>query len=623
MSSKKLNKIQNQNIKEELKNKKLDLSEYKIESEFISLSIVEKIISISLKDFYVKQIYKKVNEHCFNFIKNQINSYIKAANIIRYQFHGINNNKGEFIDKNTWVEIKEPESVKFDRYDSSYINFIKHNNIINEKERDKIEEIIPKIKTRDFYIKFRKNPLKKILNANNDEIKKKITILPFKSYDIPNIENEFNTEKYDVENIQQLRIDKMNQIIKKENEKKKQLKEEELRKKLSLNKQEIQNIKPLDSSKYTFDSNGTIFLFKKYKIDNSSKEFYQLENNVKTLYKNQNWVDFKTSLKKNNIFKKSNSQIKEKEKNEEHLSSSSSLNISHRSTIMIKKNDNDKEIVRIIENNDDYLFKKISPEKIGNEIVPSGSNYKIILPSVGVNIKYESEKVKKGDKNFSKYFKKTTLEDYNTILKEFIPQQNHLLSTSNYSFSSNNINNQDKDYNNNNNNYTTINNSISLSNLNKSFKFKYYNTESELSSSNLSSSRLLFNQLTNRTIKLNPNIQSSSLKNEIENLANLNSYDERILFKKAITVKNIFKQKIQRNYSERKDMTDINIFNSKILNNKQWGKNINTDSKNNINISLTKPSKPNTFSLIREYDKNILNKKIIKLPRQRKINIKL
>ena len=623
MSSKKLNKIQNQNIKEELKNKKLDLSECNFESEFISLSIVEKIISISLKDFYVKQIYKKVNEHCFNFIKNQINSYIKAANIIRYQFHGINNNKEEFIDKNTWVEIKEPESVKFDRYDSSYINFIKHNNIINEKERDKIEEIIPKIKTRDFYIKFRKNPLKKILNANNDEIKKKITILPFKSYDIPNIENEFNTEKYDVENIQQLRMDKMNQIIKKENEKKKQLKEEELKKKLSLNKQEIQNIKPLDSSKYTFDSNGTIFSFKKYKIDNSSKEFYQLENNVKTLYKNQNWVDFKTSLKKNNVFKKSNSQIKEKEKNEEHLSSSSSVNNSHRSTIMIKKNDNDKEIVRIIENNDDYLFKKISPEKIGNEIVPSGSNYKIILPSVGVNIKYESEKVKKGDKNFSKYFKKTTLEDYNTILKEFIPQQNHLLSTSNYSFSSNNINNQDKDYNNNNNNYTTINNSISLSNLNKSFKFKYYNTESELSSSNLSSSRLLFNQLTNRTIKLNPNIQSSSLKNEIENLANLNSYDERILFKKAITVKNIFKQKIQRNYSERKDMTDINIFNSKILNNKQWGKNINTDSKNNINISLTKPSKPNTFSLIREYDKNILNKKIIKLPRQRKINIKL
>ena len=232
MSSKKLNKIQNQNIKEELKNKKLDLSEYKIESEFISLSIVEKIISISLKDFYVKQIYKKVNEHCFNFIKNQINSYIKAANIIRYQFHGINNNKGEFIDKNTWVEIKEPESVKFDRYDSSYINIIKYNNIINEKESDKIEEIIPKIKTRDFYIKFRKNPLKKILNANNDEIKKKITILPFKSYDIPNIENEFNTEKYDVENIQQLRMDKMNQIIKKENEKKKQLKEKRIKEKI-------------------------------------------------------------------------------------------------------------------------------------------------------------------------------------------------------------------------------------------------------------------------------------------------------------------------------------------------------------------------------------------------------
>jgi hypothetical protein len=70
-------------------------------------------------------------------------------------------------------------------------------------------------------------------------------------------------------------------------------------------------------------------------------------------------------------------------------------------------------------------------------------------------------------------------------------------------------------------------------------------------------------------------------------------------------------------------MNDINIFNSKIINNKQWGKNINSDNKNNLSISLTKPSKPNNFSLIREYDKNILNRKKIKLPRQRKILIKI
>ena len=623
MSTKNLNKIQSQNMKEvleNLENKEIDLSTYNTESEFVSLSILEKIISISLNDFYVKQIYKKINEHCFDFIKTQINSYIKAANIIRFQFNGINNNKEEFIDKNTWIEIKEPESVKCDRYDSSNMNFIKHNNAIKEKESDKIEETIQKVKTRDFYNKFRKSPLKKKLNANNDEIKKKITFLPIKSYDIPNIDNEFNTEKYDVENIKQLRMDKMNQIIKKENERRKQLKEEELKKKFLLNKQEIKSIKPLDSSKYTFDSNGIIFPFKKYEINNSVKEFSQLGNYIKTLYKNENWVDFRKTQRKHNVFKKANSQIKEKEKDEENISNNSSVINSKRPTIIIKKDEYDKEIGRVIENNNEYLFKKISPEKIGNEIVPSGSNYKIILPSVGVNIKYEREKEKKGDKNFSKYFKKTTLEDYNTILKEFIPQQNHLLSTSNYSFSSNNINNQNNDYYN--NNYTNIKNNISLSNLNKSFKFKYYNTESELSS-NLSSSRLLFNQLSNRTIKLNPNIQSTSLKNEIENLDNLNSYDERILFKKTITVKNIFKQKIQRNYSEKKDMTDINIFNSKILNNKQWGKDINTDNKNNLSISLIKPSKPNTFSLIREYDKNILKRKIIKLPRQRKIKIKV
>ena len=620
MSSTKIITKLSQNLEETIENKKIDLCEYNVESEFISLSILHKIISISIKNSYLKQIYKKINEYCYNYLKNQINSFIKAANIIKYQFHGINNNKGSFIDKNTWVEIKEPESVKFDRYDSSYINFVKHNNIIIEKESDKKEGKIKKIKNRDYYLKFKKSPLKKILDTNNDEIKKKIGFLPIQSYDIPNIENEFNTEKYDVENIKQLRTDMINKLLKKENEKKRLLKEEEFRKKLLLNKQEKKNSKLLDSSKYTFDSNGTIFQFKKYQIDNSSKEFFQLDNHIKTIYQNQNWDSFRTSLKKNNVLKKSNSQIKEKEKTEKKINNNSNINNSHRSSIIIKKSEYDKENGNIIENNEEYLFKKISPEKIGNEIIPSGNNYKIILPSVGVNIKYEREKEKKGDKNFSKYFKKTTLEDYNTILKEFIPQQNLFLSTSNYSFSSNNINNQKNDYN---NNYGTIKNNISLSNLNKSLKFKYYNnTESELSS-DLSSSRLLFNQLTNKTIKLNPNIQSSSLKNEIENLDNLNSFDERSLFKKAITVKNIFKQNIHRNNSEKKDMNDINIFNSKIINNKQWGKNINSDIKNNLSISLTKPSKPNNFSLIREYDKNILNRKKIKLPRQRKILIKI
>ena len=68
-------------------------------------------------------------------------------------------------------------------------------------------------------------------------------------------------------------------------------------------------------------------------------------------------------------------------------------------------------------------------------------------------------------------------------------------------------------------------------------------------------------------------------------------------------------------------MSDINLFNSNIIHNKNWGKN-NYQTNNNLSASLNKPSKPNRSSFLREFGRNILSKRI-KLPRQRKMIINI
>ena len=70
-------------------------------------------------------------------------------------------------------------------------------------------------------------------------------------------------------------------------------------------------------------------------------------------------------------------------------------------------------------------FKKDSPFFTKNyvKIPPSGSNFSIMLPNIGVVLK-ENEQIKKGTRDFGKYFKKYTIQDYDRIAKEYVPLQN-------------------------------------------------------------------------------------------------------------------------------------------------------------------------------------------------------
>ena len=614
--------------------------EYHTESEIIVSSILNKILLLSLKKAQCERIYNNINEFCYGFIKSKIDLLIKVNNIVQNENPMLNNKESNLTDNNinTWVEIKEPESAKNDRFDSSKVNiiFCDKKNILKNKNIEVIENN-KKLKKRELQIKIKKNPLIKIIEDDNH--KKKIGFLPIQSYDIPNFDEEYNNDKYDIGNIKELRNDIMKNQLKKEKEKKKQLsKELEIKFKISKKNSQI-----LDASKFTFDSNGNIFPFKKYYLNNNSKEFFHPNNTIKTLYIKEAKENafFKTPLKENDniIIHSPNS----------------------RKTVNYEKENNYK-----LDGN--YLFRKISPEKIGNKIIPSGNNYNLILPNVGVNIKYPNKKEKKGMKDFSEYFKKYTLDDYEKMLNEYVPKKNTIFFSSSFAVNNNNNNdninslnnnnnndninslnnnNNNNDNinslnNNNNNNNNTSNNNNNIVNNNKKslnkLNFNYYNDSFNQSlfqslssrtlndkflndnldnSSNLSSSRFISSQLSNKTIKLNPKINSSSLKLKLDNISNLSdNLDENSFLKKSITSRNVIKNKLYRRFSEKKDMSDVNLFNFNIIHNKNWGKN-NYHSNNNLSASLNKPSKPNRSSFLRELGRNLLGKRI-KLPRERK-----
>ena len=56
----------------------------------------------------------------------------------------------------------------------------------------------------------------------------------------------------------------------------------------------IKNVKTIDSNKFTFDSNGKIISFRAYKLDNLSKDFTFIKNNIKEKNEKEEVVPIKS-----------------------------------------------------------------------------------------------------------------------------------------------------------------------------------------------------------------------------------------------------------------------------------------------------------------------------------------
>ena len=352
---------------------------------------------------------KKIEDYLNKSTITRKNSEIKTQNNIYYDI---------VIDKkNFWGNITEPKNVNIDRTSNKFNNLIKDQNIIvndinNIKESEITKEFSSTIKSTNTFNmkKFQKNYINS-LNSDNQQNNKKekkphlLKELPF--YEIPS--DQFKVYQ-DQPNIAKIRKETIEYL--------KQKKEQELKLLIKRKKRESLKLQSLNNirirGKFTVDVDGKIVFIRELKPENFPMQFSPVNS----------------KLKENNFNIKNKKQLKKQKR------------LSSYSKIPIEKNPKINYIVEIKKppkiNNDKSDNKKPNnepPKKLQDTFIfseenisdaksyffqkeiPSGSNFKIIVPSTGVLIK-EDHNTKVGNLNFYDKYHKFSMKEFNKNLEE-------------------------------------------------------------------------------------------------------------------------------------------------------------------------------------------------------------
>ena len=736
-------------------------------NEGIVKCIVDKIITLAIRYSHLNSIDNKLDDYYFDNLKSQINTLFATNNIFYYDEPEADQlNKTELFwnkkyeKNNTWIEIIEPNSVKCDRYENAFMNYINFTykssiklpsvsgpilaraNTMQETSNMKFnEEVKPSLKkyisvkgknkannnqildileeksslssmdeeSKDFKSTFNKsknlkkkslknldktvprnaqslfsnemnNQRNKLNEVNNGNKRPKKEPIPEMSHkEIPGIDKEYNYDKYDPPDINLLRKERQEEIIKKELEERKNAKSKKV---VNITQNDIidtyidtnTKVKMFDSNKFSFDSNGKIISFKPIKIDALTKDFASLQNGIKQ--------DSPTKAKK--FVKKNKNKNTSPNKTDESKNKNS----------VVKKE-------KIIKNPEDdpnginkHNYVKINTDK-NDQVIPSGSNFSIMLPNIGVILK-EDEQIKEGTREFGKYFKKYSLNDYDKILRDYVPLQNKTMLKNKMNQSMNNMNlnmtltkklpknfmtNTNNSFKMNTNinlnnmssgnnlflstqtqNYSQINNNADISNplINQADTIQEneynnsYNVNNEFNLNNMNSinNSSLFKSIKSnnnysmrsspftksgsydtlpRFIKINKN--GTSLKNELDSLKDLDDKNNIDFFppssKIDIKSRNVFANNYKDIINEKKKQminvkeknNNFNEFNKKIILTKGWG--TKTISKNMSTGNLLVSKHLTRYQALRELGSNLLNGIKVKLPRDRKVDVKI
>ena len=360
----------------------------------------------------------KTIEDCLNnSMDTPKNQYLKKN---KYYQYNIDINKLNF-----WGDIPQPKNIHIDRTTSNFNCYIPKK---EDKNKDSTSSSRRKSKSpskslqkkTSHYYKFYKHfstknysySLSKGKDNMEDEnsSKKKRIILAANLPSFP-IEN-FEVRK-ESEEILNLRKEKLELIHQREKEL------QELKQNKMKLRSEIDKEKKKKKGKYTYDNEGKLILINEIKPESMLKEFWPVMSKQKEIKPGKTLEAAKREKIKMENMAKKNIQYNEEDRPYKLYLIKTRINESFYD--LNKDNDKDKE------NSNDGLnnTQKESKKKNNNDIFdifyaePSGSNFQIMNPSVGVKIQ-EKSKIKSGGTNFYEYFHKYSINEFNKTLQDTI-----------------------------------------------------------------------------------------------------------------------------------------------------------------------------------------------------------
>ena len=543
-------------------------------SEIVSKQIIEKLITNVLIDHNNKTLDSKIAPFCFEFVKEKISPYLQEFFI---------NNEDKENDHNTWIEIEEPKMQNKDRGTFTLTKIEKKQNEKDPKENEESMHEVPseqKTMSRDFYrktgFKLTLRMSKKLsmshmeLTTKEEEKKEKQRInelvssfpsyaierrlgLPLEPEFIPKIRNEYQKEL--VQRDLKLQKERKLNLIKSGST------GDLITKKVML--------REFNNERYTFDSNGNVIPYRFIRVDNMKNDFHSPDVNEKVI----------KNIIRQDEFKKQDTTTSNKKKGKNFLDMLPSE---------VRENTN---IYRLVMNS----MKGRKSLSIG--CPPSGDNFSLIQPEIGVVIKNDQlNKAKDGGRNFREKFKRFSLNDYDKLIKTILPFQNQ--QKVEYSNNTNNISNSS----------SNINMFMNNSNLLQSKVSSIENmTTNFIEPSNPSK---LKHSVSMSTMKINPSSVRSNLKIFLDTMDELpeikmNNPRAQNLFSSfdvpPSTKKESILTRIKMNHSTRNktlDLEQVNMFNINLIKSKkEWG----SPSNKGMTTSSTfkTPIKPNFSKIIK------------------------
>ena len=544
-------------------------------SEIVSKQIIEKLITNVLIDHNNKTLDSKIAPFCFEFVKEKISPYLQEFFI---------NNEDKENDHNTWIEIEEPKMQNKDRCTFTLTKIEKKQNEKDPKENEESMHEVPseqKTMSRDFYrktgFKLTLRMSKKLsmshmeLTTKEEEKKEKQRInelvssfpsyaierrlgLPLEPEFIPKIRNEYQKEL--VQRDLKLQKERKLNLIKSGST------GDLITKKVML--------REFNNERYTFDSNGNVIPYRFIRVDNMKNDFHSPDVNEKVI---------KNIIRQDEFKKQDTTTTSNKKKGKIFLDMLPSE---------VRENTN---IYRLVMNS----MKGRNSLSIG--CPPSGDNFSLIQPEIGVVIKNDQlNKAKDGGRNFREKFKRFSLNDYDKLIKTILPFQNQ--QKVEYSNNTNNISNSSSNTNMFMNNSNLLQSKVSsIENMTTNF----------IEPSNPSK---LKHSVSMSTMKINPSSVRSNLKIFLDTMDELpeikmNNPRAQNLFSSfdvpPSTKKESILTRIKMNHSTRNktlDLEQVNMFNINLIKSKkEWG----SPSNKGMTTSSTfkTPIKPNFSKIIK------------------------